>query len=71
MALNAERTAAAKQEATTFLEYSIFVLCTLLGLDPASVNHPYTVPTTDGDPFHDQHVALEKQVAALDAITGA
>jgi hypothetical protein len=71
MALSAERQAQAEAEARSFLEYSIYVLCILLAIDPAGVNHPYTIPVDENHPQHAQYASLQKQLEALDAITAA
>jgi|DEB0MinimDraft_10_1074344.scaffolds.fasta_scaffold01125_18 hypothetical protein len=71
MALSASRQAQAESEARAFLEYSIYVLCLLLGVDPASVDHPYTIPVAEGHPQYDQYLSLQKQLEALSAIPAA
>jgi len=68
MALTAEEITAAKAEAKEYLEYSTYVLCLSLGLDPAEVNDPYTVPVAADHVLHSAHDCLKTQVAAHAAL---
>lgn len=68
MALTAEQETAAKASAKSYLEYSIYVLCVSLGLDPSSANHPYTNPVASGTWSHDAHECLKEQLASLNAL---
>lgn len=68
MALTAEEVTAAKAEAKEYLEYSTYVLCLSLGLDPAEVNDPYTVPVAADHVLHSAHDCLRTQVAAHAAL---
>jgi len=67
--MNAAQIAAAKSEAIDFLEYSIFVLCSLLDIDSAGVSHPYVIPVPEDDPQYDQHLSLQRQVSAHATVT--
>lgn len=69
MALTAEEVAAAKAEAKEYLEYSTYVLCLSLGLNPADVNDPYTVPVEADDVLYSAHNCLRVQVAAHSALS--
>lgn len=68
MALTAEEITAAKAEAKEYLEYSTYVLCLALSLDPADVNDPYTVPVAADHVLHSAHDCLRIQVAAHAAL---
>jgi hypothetical protein len=68
MALTAEQVTAAKAEAKEYLEYSTYVLCLALSLDPADVNDPYTVPVAADHVLHSAHDCLRIQVAAHAAL---
>ena len=68
MALPAEQETAAKASAKSYLEYSIYVLCVSLGLDPAACNHPYTNPVASGTWSYDAHECLKEQLASLNAL---
>ena len=68
MALTAEQETAAKASAKSYLEYSIYVLCVSLGLDPAACNHPYTNPVASGTWSYDAHECLKEQLASLNAL---
>jgi hypothetical protein len=65
MALTAEQTAKAQAEAREFLEYSILVLCSALGVSVSGLGDTYEVPVPEGDEYYEAHVALSRQVAAL------
>ncbi len=68
MALTAAEVTAAKAEAKEYLEYSTYVLCLALSLDPAGVSDPYTVPVAADDVLHSAHNCLRIQVAAHAAL---
>ena len=68
MALTAEEVTAAKAEAKEYLEYSTYVLCLSLGLNPAEVSDPYTVPVASDHVLHSAHDCLKTQVAAYAAL---
>jgi len=66
--LSAERLIEAKAEATDLLEYSIYTLCALLGIDIASIGDSYDIPfalTDDNATDYNNHASLKKQIAAL------
>lgn len=68
MALSAAQIASAKDEAREFLEYSIYALCVMLGVAIADVDSSYVVPVDSGDETYVLHLALKRQVQALEAL---
>lgn len=69
MALSAAQIAQAKSEAQDFLEYSIFVLCTFLEVDPETATSAMEVPVTEEDPNYYNYVSLKRQLSAFEALT--
>lgn len=65
MALSAEQTAKAQTEAREFLEYSILVLASILGVSLEAIDSEYVVPVAEGDEYYEGHLALSRQIAAL------
>lgn len=66
--LSAERLAEAKSEARDLLEYSIYTLCLLLGVDIALIEDSYDIPFAPTDHNvvdYNNHASLKHQVAAL------
>lgn len=66
--LSAERIAQAKEEARDLLEYSIYMLCMAYGVDIESIGDSYDIPfalTEYNGTDYNNHVSLQKQVAAL------
>lgn len=66
--LSAERLAQAKEEARDLLEYSIYILCMTYGVDIESIGDSYDIPfalTEYNGTDYNNHVSLQKQVAAL------
>lgn len=66
--LSTERLAEAKSEARDLLEYSIYTLCLLLGVDIASIGDSYDIPfalTDNNATDYNNHSSLKQQVAAL------
>jgi hypothetical protein len=66
--LSAERIAEAKAEAQDLLEYSIYTLCVLLGVDIALIEGSYDIPfaLTDANATdYNNHASLKQQVDAL------
>lgn len=70
MALSASKIAEAKNEAQDFLEYSIFVLCQFLTIDPSSASSTMEIPVAEDDIYYWNYVALKRQLAALEALDG-
>lgn len=68
MALSAAQIASAKDEAREFLEYSIYALCVMLGVNVAEVDSTYVIPVDSSDETHVLHLALQRQVQALEAL---
>jgi len=65
MALSAEQVAKAQTEAREFLECSILVLASILGVSVDTIGDEYVVPVTEDDEYYEGHLALSRQVAAL------
>jgi len=75
MALSLQRIAQAKAEAELFLEYSIVLLASSLGVNVADIGDSYTNPLTakDDDALnHDyyNHERLRRQVDAIALLRG-
>jgi hypothetical protein len=68
MALSAEIVAQAKSEAGDFLEYSIYVLCTVLSVDVETASSAMDIPVEESDPSYFNYLSLKRQLAALEAI---
>ena len=72
--LSAERIAEAKEEARDLLEYSIYALCVLLGVDIESIGDSYDIPFTPtayNVADYNNHDSLRQQVAALAKLSEA
>lgn len=69
MALSPQKLAEAKQEAKDLLEYSITVICSVLGVDESSISGPYTHSVPESDILFSSHEALKKQVENLIALS--
>lgn len=68
MALSADQVTAAKAVAKEYLEYSTYILCLSLGVDPNGVSSDYTIPVASDDPLYNAHNCLKIQLAAFGAL---
>ena len=68
MALTEAQVTAAKADAKEFLEYSIHVLCSTLGVDTADVSSSYAIPVAESDITYSAHQAIVRQATALEAL---
>ena len=68
MALTAAQISEAKAEARDFLEYSIYVLCITLDIDPVDVTGTMTIPVSEDHADYDSWQALKRQAAALESL---
>jgi hypothetical protein len=68
MSLSAEQIQKAKDDARRVLEYSTYVLCLTLGVDPDELDSSYVIPVTEEDPSFPAHSSLLRQISALEAL---
>jgi len=69
MSLSPQKLAEAKQEAKDLLEYSITVICSVLGVDVSSISGSYTHSVPESDISFSSHESLRKQVENLIALS--
>lgn len=70
MALSPERLNQAKEEARKFVEYSLFVTATLLGISLEDVSSDLPIPVAEDDLLYNAYLSLKRQAAILEAING-
>lgn len=70
MALSPERMAQAKDEAREFVEYSLFVTATLLGVPLEEVSSTMAIPVQVEDFLYNSYLSLNRQAAVLEALNG-
>lgn len=70
MALSEERLTEAKNEARNFVEYSLFVTATMLGVPLDEVSSTYVVPVAEDDFLYNAYVSLKRQAAVLESLDG-
>jgi hypothetical protein len=68
MALTAAQISEAKAEARDFLEYSIYVLCITLDVNPDDVTGTMTIPVSADHADYSNWQALTRQAAALESL---
>lgn len=70
MALSPERLEQAKLEAREFVEYSLFVTATLLGVPLDEVASTLPIPVSEDDLLYNSYVSLKRQAAVLEGLNG-
>lgn len=70
MALSPERLEQAKLEAREFVEYSLFVTATLLGVPLDEVSSTLPIPVSEDDLLYNSYVSLKRQAAVLETLNG-
>ena len=68
MALNEASVLKAKAEAREFLEYSVFLLATLLDIEPEDISADMTIPVDELNHEFPYYESLVKQVRILESL---
>lgn len=70
MALSPEKLNQAKDEARNFVEYSLFVTATMLGLTLEEVSSALEIPVPEDHLLYNAYASLKRQAAVLEALNG-